>query len=39
MNQTIMVEKRDGARVPLDLNKFHKVVMWACNNIANVSPS
>ena len=40
MNQaSILVEKRDGTKEPLDLNKFHKVVMWACEGIANVSPS
>lgn len=35
----IHVVKRDGSRVPLDLNKFHRVVMWACENVSGVSPS
>ena len=36
---TIMVEKRNGDKVPLDLEKFHKVVMWACDGINGVSAS
>jgi len=36
---TIMVEKRNGDKVPLDLEKFHKVVMWACEGINGVSAS
>jgi ribonucleoside-diphosphate reductase alpha chain len=39
MNMAIMVVKRDGSKVPLDLNKFHKVVMWACEGINGVSAS
>lgn len=39
MNSGILVEKRDGSKEHLDLNKFHKVVMWACENINGVSPS
>jgi ribonucleoside-diphosphate reductase alpha chain len=35
----IMVKKRNGAREPLDLDKLHKVVFYACNDIAGVSPS
>jgi len=35
----ILVTKRDGTKEPLDLNKFHKVVMWACEDIAGVSAS
>jgi ribonucleoside-diphosphate reductase alpha chain len=34
-----MVTKRDGTKEPIDLNKFHKVVAWACENINNVSES
>jgi len=34
-----MVQKRNGAREPLDLDKLHKVVFYACNDIAGVSPS
>lgn len=35
----ILVTKRDGTKQPLDLNKFHRVVSWACEGIANVSAS
>jgi len=35
----ISVIKRDGTKEPLDLNKFHKVVQWACEGISNVSES
>lgn len=35
----IYVTKRDGHREVLDLDKFHKVVMWACEGIKGVSPS
>ena len=38
INQT-QVTKRDGNKEPLDLNKFHRVVAWACEGIANVSES
>ena len=35
----IKVKKRDGSREALDLNKFHKVVAWACDGINGVSES
>ena len=35
----IYVIKRDGHKEQLDLDKFHKVVMWACEGIKGVSPS
>lgn len=35
----ITVTKRDGRREPLDLEKFHKVVNFACEGLAGVSPS
>jgi ribonucleoside-diphosphate reductase alpha chain len=35
----IQVTKRDGTRENLDLNKFHRVVAWACEGINNVSES
>lgn len=35
----IYVLKRDGHKEPLNLDKFHKVVMWACEDITGVSPS
>ena len=39
MTSTILVTKRNGKREPLDLNKFHKVVAWACEGINGVSES
>ena len=33
------VIKRDGSKQPLDLDRFHKVVKWACEGINNVSES
>ena len=39
MIQQIQVTKRDGSKEALDLNKFHKVVAWACEGISNVSES
>ncbi len=35
----IRVQNRDGRLEPLDLNKFHKVVRWACDDLSNVSES
>ena len=35
----IQVTKRDDTKEPLDLNKFHKVVFWACEGLNNVSES
>ena len=35
----IEVIKRDGRREPLDIEKFHKVVTFACEDIAGVSAS
>ena len=35
----LLVEKRNGARAPMDLEKIHKVVMWAAEGLENVSPS
>jgi ribonucleoside-diphosphate reductase alpha chain len=35
----IFVTKRNGNREPLDLNKFHRVVAWACEGLNNVSES
>ncbi|CAB4131614.1 NrdA Ribonucleotide reductase, alpha subunit [uncultured Caudovirales phage] len=39
MINTVLVTKRSGNREPLDLNKFHKVVAWACEGINSVSAS
>lgn len=36
---TVSVTKRNGTKEPLDLNKFHKVVTWACEGINGVSVS
>ena len=35
----IQVQKRDGTREPLDINKFHKVAMHACEGMSGVSVS
>jgi len=35
----IQVQKRDGRREPLDLEKLHKVVFWATEGITGVSAS
>ena len=35
----IQVTKRDGAKELLDIDKLHKVVFYACENITGVSPS
>lgn len=35
----IRVTKRDGRLEPLDLQKFHKVVAWACEGLSGVSAS
>lgn len=35
----IQVTKRDGRKEPLDIEKLHKVVFYACNEITGVSPS
>jgi len=39
MMARILVTKRNGNRELLDLNKFHKVVAWACEGINAVSES
>ena len=39
MIQVIQVTKRDGSKEPLDIEKLHKVVFHACENITGVSPS
>lgn len=36
---SINVTKRDGSKEPLDLEKIHKVVAWACEDITGVAPS
>jgi ribonucleoside-diphosphate reductase alpha chain len=39
MNQAIQVTKRNGSKELLDVEKLHKVVFYACDNITGVSPS
>ena len=34
-----MVTKRDGRKEALDIEKLHRVIYWACENIKNVSVS
>jgi len=35
----INITKRDGTKAPLDLEKLHKVIFYACDGITGVSPS
>ena len=39
MMAEINVVKRDGSKEPLDIDKFHRVVGWACEGITGVSES
>ena len=39
MTKEIFVTKRDGLKEPLDLEKLHKVVFYACDGITGVSAS
>ena len=39
MSRTILITKRDGRKEDLDLEKLHKVVFHACDNITGVSAS
>ncbi|MBY4676651.1 class 1a ribonucleoside-diphosphate reductase subunit alpha [Marinobacterium arenosum] len=39
MQQDLMVTKRDGRREQLDLEKIHRVVIWAADGLDAVSPS
>ena len=39
MSSRITVTKRDGRKEDLDLEKLHKVVFWATEGLAGVSPS
>ena len=39
MSKQILVTKRDGRKEELELEKLHKVVFHACENIAGVSAS
>jgi|TARA_B100000212_G_scaffold296734_1_gene240177 ribonucleoside-diphosphate reductase alpha chain len=39
MNQTITIKKRNGDKEPLDIEKLHKVVEYACEGLTGVSAS
>jgi len=39
MQQDLTVTKRDGRREKIDLEKIHRVVIWAANGLDQVSPS
>lgn len=39
MSQNIAVTKRNGRREPLDLDKIHRVISWAAEDLNNVSVS
>ena len=39
MKQNLNILKRDGTLVPLDIQKIHKVVNFACEGLAGVSSS
>jgi len=39
MQQNLMVTKRDGRREPIDLEKIHRVVIWAAEGLDQVAPS
>lgn len=39
MQQDLMVTKRDGRKEPIDLEKIHKVLMWAATGLHTVSVS
>lgn len=38
-NQNIQVTKRNGTKQPLDLEKIHRVIIWAAEGLENVSVS
>lgn len=39
MNKTISIVKRNGSREPLDIDKIHKVLEWATEDLPNTSVS
>ena len=39
MVKDTLVTKRNGDKEPLDLEKLHKVIFYACDDITVVSPS
>lgn len=36
---SVNVVKRDGSKEPLDINKIHRVIEWACKDLSGVSVS
>ena len=38
-NQTILVSKRNGSKEPINLEKIHRVISWAAEELENVSVS
>ena len=39
MNQQLTVTKRDGRKETIDLDKIHRVIAWAAEDLVNVSVS
>ncbi|KDE38641.1 MAG: class 1a ribonucleoside-diphosphate reductase subunit alpha [Nitrincola lacisaponensis] len=39
MQKNLMVTKRDGRQEPIDLEKIHRVIIWAAEGLQNVSVS
>ncbi|WP_409522752.1 class 1a ribonucleoside-diphosphate reductase subunit alpha [Nitrincola sp. MINF-07-Sa-05] len=39
MQKNLMVTKRDGRKEPIDLEKIHRVIIWASEGLENVSVS
>lgn len=39
MSKQIQLIKRNGSQEPLDISKIHKVLLWACDKVENVSVS
>lgn len=39
MNRNITVKKRNGHREPCDLDKIHRIISWAAEELNNVSVS
>lgn len=37
MNQPLYITKKDGSRESLDLDKIHRVIMWAAEGLSDVS--
>ena len=37
MNEQLYITKKNGSREPLDLDKIHRVIMWAAEGLSDVS--